>query len=119
MLYHSSVFMPKRVKHLAHRRIVNMVYSNHAIKAASEDKYGPLFLPLRVTISPENMVEAEVYSYGLEKIVVRIPQTEKVDLCIAMKPLEDGKWLAKTVWGNEPGDNHATLDWRKYERKPR
>jgi len=94
-----------------------LVYSEHAIKAASEDRYGPLPLFSSVEFDANlDAVEVTFENGEPVKAVLRIPLDDKLDLIYVVLRPAGGVALVKTIWGNLASDGHRTLDKSKYVR---
>lgn len=113
-LYHSEVFMPPQLAKPCYRG--RLSYTNHAKRAAMDDRYGPI--PLVFDFVPEEatLIESEVeqgpcgrYIYVVKQ-VWRLPLDDTRDLVMAIT--HDGR--VKTVWVNLRSDKHKTLDRKKY-----
>ncbi len=118
MLYHKDVFLPRKIRNAVPSKVVKPTYTQHAIRAANTDRYGKLPLPDAIDLSKATLIEVEKYNAGIVKIVVRVNISEKIDLCLAIIPanvIDGGNcWMVKTVWANETGDCHNTLDSSRY-----
>lgn len=111
MLYHSSIFMPRRISKSLPNNLRVLVYSNHAIRESKNDRYGSFKLPETIIFTDCELIEAEVYNNQIEKIVIRYNLDENRSLCMAIKPKEN---FVKTVWINLNSDQHNTLDRNRY-----
>ena len=111
MLYHADVFMPRKIKNMIPAKAIRPVYSRHAIDASNTDRYGRLALPDTIDLSKATLIEVEKYNTGMVKIVIRVKLNDTIDLCLAIIPQG---WIVKTVWANEVGDSHGTLDRSRY-----
>ncbi len=113
MLYHSNVHLPKRIRATVPKYTVPVAYTQHAKSAAQTDRYGRLTLPDRIDLASAQLVECEHYDRkGLVKAVIRVQYNDTLDIVLVMIP--GRPWLVKTVWANERGDNHRTLDATPY-----
>lgn len=105
--------MPDRIKNLAPRVFDNLTYSNHAIEAASNDRFGIVYNMPR-TLRDFQLVEVSTEEL---KFVVRVKLDSQRDLCLVLIPRGRG-WLVKTVWINLASDKHRTLQRNKYVQAP-
>lgn len=97
--------------------ILRLVYSEHAIRAASEDRHGSLPLFSSVEFDAALDVVEVTMENGLPvKAVLRIPLDDKLDLVYVILRPEGGVALVKTIWGNLASDGHRILDKSKYVR---
>lgn len=85
------------------------VYSAHARKAASNDRYGEIYLPQRLELALSNIVEVETVNGRATKAVIRFPYLNNNDLVLVVCDPLDGELYVKTVWLNQANDSHATL----------
>jgi hypothetical protein len=92
------------------------IYSDHARKASRTDRYGVIVLSRKLDMSKATLIEAEEYNKAkpLEKIVFRYPATDKLDMVVVAIPQPKRVLFVKTVWFNEKGDNHRTLDTNRF-----
>jgi len=97
---------------------MSLTYSGHARTAAARpERFGyaeNIDLPRAINLNDCEVVEAEM-AKGTpvpEKIVVRYPYSDNMDLVMPM--YMDG--FVKTVWLNDRYDQHRTLDKRRYAR---
>jgi len=114
MLYHSQLGIPESARTSFGAFLLE--YSQHAMQAAQNDRYGVASLPKFLdTTSPEcQVIEVETDDTGkTTKVVYRIPYDGEKDLVLAVIP---ARRFVKTVWFNERGDLHNTLDESKYDR---
>ena len=89
-------------------------YSNHAMRAAKDDRYGEAKkLPSHVDMSQADLVEIEVNNNKVIKAVVRTHYDDKLDLIIVFMPQTHNNFV-KTVWFNEKVDQHRTLNRSAY-----
>jgi len=91
----------------------------HAVRAASEDRYGTPRLHRQITIKTADVVEVTYESGRPVKAVVRLPYQfdAKLDVVFVVFPPENFSCsiTAKTLWLNAHDDNHKTLDKTKYQ----
>lgn len=118
MLYHSQVFMPKRIKGLfpsgGHKLLT---YSQHAREQAARKE---IPLPPTLTISQYELIELEVQAGQWTKAVLR-QQARYGELSsvvlVVMKGDERTRYFVKTLWMNSVDDEHATLDPSPYAQR--
>ncbi len=113
-LFHRDIGFPPGFK-----RPVNLImvaYSEHAMRAAKDDRYGEIPLPSRIRLSDFEPVEIAMDERRVTKYVMRGELDETRDWVIVLNPRGSRPWLARTVWINERDDNHGTLDESRYER---
>ncbi len=113
-LYHKEIGFPAGFR--APRDLVMVSYSNHALSAAKDDRYGDIHLPPRIRLSDFEIIEIGVIGKRVSKILFRGELDDDRDLCIVLIPNGRGPWTCKTVWINVRTDAHNTLDVAKYER---
>jgi len=67
-------------------------------------------------MSQATLVEAEEYAKDapLTKIVFRHPYNNSLDMVVVAIPQKCSKLFVKTVWFNEVGDTHKTLDTNRF-----
>jgi hypothetical protein len=108
--YHRNLGFPKGMQRPTGR--VALSYSEHAREAAATDRYGHIELPETLALDNARLVEA--YCDGQHRVVCgvwRLRYNEDLDLCIVANVKG---WVVRTVWLNERGDTHATLDVSLY-----
>ncbi len=100
-----------------------LCYSNHARQAALHDRYGvPASVPKHHQFAPAEIFEVEVAAGKVVKFCARLKNAGKTtagktfDLVLACSAPEPhtAAVFVRTLWLNEPGDNHSTLDKSKY-----
>lgn len=95
---------------------IKLKYSFHALKEAKSDKYGYHGLPDVLDTEHAEVIEVETDSDGTpKKVLYRTSYTEDYDLCLVVLIEEN---FVKTVWLNEQGDLHESLNTKKYAKKP-
>lgn len=111
-LYHKDVFLPKRIRGLLPSGIKQLQYSEHALRASKEDRFGAISLPTSAEFVKCELIEVDtLYS----KFVLRMGLDNNRDLVIVVIPTDDKKvWLVKTVWVNLKNDTHTTLNHSVY-----
>lgn len=110
-LYHSELGIPPNAK-TNHGQFL-LDYSNHALEAAQDDRYGNIInLPKSLDTSKAQVIEVEMSGNKTTKVVYRIPYDEQHDLALVVIP--DRRYV-KTVWLNKNTDVHNTLDASKYD----
>jgi hypothetical protein len=99
-------------------RPLQMVYSQHAIRAATSDRYGHIPLYREYQIEPGDVVEVTVENGVPVKAVVRVPLSQMLDVVLVLNRPErfDDKTFVRTVWLNLSEDNHTSLRRDKYVR---
>lgn len=113
-LYHYQIGFPNGLERL--RGIFTLSFSNHALRAAADDRYGRIQLPRVLNTDTALLVEAEATPRGkLVKAVYRVRYDDVNDLVLVVNRSERGPGLfVRTVWLNRRVDAHKTLDRRKY-----
>ena len=117
MLYHFQVGIPRHIT--LPRRVVPLLYSNHALREAKSDRVAHYNLPIYKTIDLADcqVIEVEVVNDEPVKWVVRKALDTCNDYVLVLVPMPAGlKWGVKTVWVNELNDQHATLDTGRYQQ---
>lgn len=114
-LYHRDVHWPKRIQNKLPFGVRTLSYSQHAVKASQDDRYGIIQLPHKVNLDTVSVVEAEELDKNspISKIVFRFPLDEGRDLVVAAIPERTGLFV-KTVWINVANDSHKTLRKNEY-----
>ena len=107
-IFHHRIGFPKGL--VTDFGIIRLEYTNHAIKASKNDRYGLIMLPPTLNTAKAKAVEVEIIRNRLTKIVYRVDYSDKFDLAIVVT--HDRK--VKTVWLNCKDDNHPTLDESNY-----
>lgn len=118
MLYHRDVFLPKRILGILPQGTKSILYSQHAKKAMSDDRYGTIPEFTYLDFSRGKIIEVEHYERtGIAKIVLRFPLDNQRDSVYALIPTGDKRvWFCKTCWINEANDGHKTLDPTPYAK---
>lgn len=112
-LYHATIGIPAHVR-LPRGQFI-LCYSKHAEQAARTDRYGSIDqLPAYLDTRTAQVIECEVSGDRVSKILYRIRYSAELDLCLAIIPTARGAWTVKTVWANETGDRHTTLNRAAY-----
>lgn len=118
-LYHREIGIPAdAARAWVAPEFLQMVYSEHALRASEDDRYGRVPLYREMAFAPEELVEVEYRDGKPVKAVFRTPlediagKCSPFDLVIVMLPPEGGKVFVKTVWYNLRTDAHRTL--RRY-----
>lgn len=111
-LYHKDIGFPKGAN-LPHgfSPVVRLRYGPHAREAANNDRYGRLELPQAIDIRKGELFEVGITGNTVTKMGVRMPYSDRIDLIVVFSPA-DG--FVRTVWANEKGDKHRTLDRTRY-----
>ena len=111
-LYHKDIYMPK-IKGTPNKEI-SLRYSNHAIRASQNDRYGGIELPNSINPSNGTLIEVELRDNKVVKRVIRYAYNSTHDLIIVVT-IPD--YVVKTVWLNCKTDKHNTLKEWKYNKK--
>lgn len=112
VLYHKDVGFPDDINMPRNfNPVMNLRYGSHAEAAAHNDRYGEMRLPHRIDVRKGTTIEIGVTGKTVTKMVIRFDYNEKLDIVIVIMPESA---FVKTVWFNEKGDTHGTLDKRKY-----
>lgn len=119
LLYHADLYLPRSVSLGLPFKSMSLLYSNHAIAASKNDRYGTFELP--ATLEPQNAKVIEV-AYSTEtkkvvKVVYRQQLDSQRDICIAVAIDPRKGYVVKTVWINLASDSHRSLDASKYVAK--
>lgn len=112
-LYHYQLGLPKVQ---LPQGVALLEYTGHAKRAANDDRYGVITLPVALDTSAAKVIEVEVDGNAVTKVLYRVSYDHKHDLCLAVIPRRYGAWLVKTVWLNRKDDTHRTLDEKRYTR---
>ena len=119
MLYHASVFLPRKIRGCVPKDTKSVLYSFHAQSAAKTDKYGKIPLHPWYNFADGEIIEVEYYerTRHVAKLVFRFKHDDRLDIVIALSPTGDkSTWFARTVWFNEKNDSHVTLDPTPYAK---
>ncbi len=110
-LYHADLGIPQNAQTQHGQVLLN--YSQHALDAALDDRYGNIVnLPKSLDTSKAQVIEVEMQGSKTTKVVYRIPYNEEYDLVMVLVP---DRRFVKTVWLNKNSDLHNTLDTSKYD----
>jgi len=110
-LYHKDIGFPNVQMP---EGIYKLNYSNHALRAAKDDRYGEAKqLPAHIDMSQVELIEVEVINNKVNKVVVRKDYDKTLDLVIVFMPQTPSS-IVKTIWFNEKSDKHRTLRRDKY-----
>lgn len=110
-LYHKDKYMPGAIKG---GRITNLQPTDHAIKASKSDRYGEFNLPAEVEFGRDDVIEAEVESGRVTKLVIRKPYNNILDRIIVIREIR-GCARIITAWLNRNSDKHNTVDLSRYD----
>lgn len=114
-LWHADIRLPDIAPP---RERVVLGWTKHADKARVTDRYGviPSFDTLPLSVFQVVEVETRQTPYGLEPVkwVMRGHWTPDLDVVFVLLP-GTVVWTVKTVWINERGDSHKTLDRSRYQ----
>lgn len=89
-----------------------LTYSNHALKAANNDRYGNVKLPQSIGLANGYIFEVETQDKTIAKLAIRYPLKGGLDITFV---LLYNSGIVKTVWLNKRSDVHKTLKRSKYE----
>lgn len=123
-LYHKEIGMPSGAILPWMRSEFELVYSEHAKREASSDRYGLIPMLDIVEFASHEVIEVEISQGKPVKAVLRIPcpEVSGVDMILVLKAPESTDHsnmpsaLVKTVWFNRSDDRHHTLNRRLYNR---
>jgi len=107
-LYHCELGFPKGLK--TKFGVIPVTYTQHAKKAAEDDRYGKIVLPSTINTSTARCIEAEVKDNVVTKLVYRIKYNNDLDMIAVLSR----DCSVRTVWFNKRTDKHSTLDASKY-----
>jgi hypothetical protein len=107
-LYHFELGFPEGLR--TSFGVVSLKYTNHAKRAASNDRYGKINLPKTIDTNGAKCIEAEVTNGVASKLVYRVGYDEDLDIVMVLRSN-----LVITVWFNKKSDKHKTLDASKYD----
>lgn len=110
-LFHKDIRLPEGFR--LPNRMVELNYSNHALKAATDDRYGDIPLTPVLNLAHCETIEVEVDGRRVRKVVVRTELDDDNDVVFVLVP-GPARWTVKTVWINRKSDLHRTLDRSKY-----
>lgn len=110
VLYHKDVFLPAIFKASGFLRLR---YSQHALRAAEDDRYGKIQLPDVIQQEKLSLIEVEAYGRQVLKRVYRTRLDEQRDIVLVVQP--DG--FVRTVWINLRTDKHGSLCRDRYASK--
>lgn len=112
VLYHREIGFPKDIRFPnGFTPEVRLKYGSHSREAALTDRYGNITLPRSVDVRKGDMFEIGVTGNVITKLAVRFAYDQQHDLTIVINT-RDG--FVKTVWLNDKGDTHRTLNHSKY-----
>jgi len=121
-LYHREIGLPAGASDPWCLCEFELVYSEHAKREASADRYG--FIPMLdiVAFAHHEVVEVEYQNHEPVKAVLRIPceSVKGVDMILVLnRPCHTGhglpQALVRTVWFNRRDDHHSTLNRKLYK----
>jgi len=110
-LYHAEVYLPIAESEFKFG-MVPLTYSRHARFAALDDRYGQINLPPVLNTNTAKLVEIEVKTGRIVKIVYRAKYNSEFDIVFAIAV---GGYV-KTVWLNMRDDVHASLRSKEYRK---
>lgn len=110
-LYHADIRLPENFRLPA--RTVGLSWTNHAERARNTDRYGEIPRVPVVNLGLCSTIEVGLEGRRVRKVVVRTNLDRDYDMVLVLIP-GPNDWTVKTVWLNEVGDTHKTLDRSKY-----
>lgn len=110
-LYHCDVYLPAGLKAPVYEGELH--YTEHAKRAAQDDRYGTIPLPKFFAAEGAQLIEVETQAGFPVKQLWRRKLDKDNDLVMAIT--KDGR--VKTVWLNRSDDKHRTLQVDKYQRE--
>ena len=110
LLWHKELRLPPGF--IAPEGKVELEYTEHAIHASANDRYGEIRQFKTLNLARFDVVEVETRDGLVIKVVVRGAYNERHDVVLALIPGE--VFTVKTVWLNSKFDSHSTLDTGKY-----
>ena len=108
--YHTEVGIPEDVQTQFGQMLLD--YSQHALQAAQNDRYGTIDLPRSLDTSKAQVIEVETDGKRTHKVLYRVPYNNEYDLLMAVDPR---RRFVRTVWLNRNDDLHNTLDPSQYD----
>lgn len=111
-LYHSDIRLPDWFVKPTQR--VTLSWSRHALRAASDDRYGVIPVQDMMTLEWYDVIEVGVVDEKVSKIVFRGGLDRYRDIVIVLSPMGGNVWKVRTCWVNLKTDAHKTLDKSKY-----
>ena len=115
-LYHKRFGIPSQVGKWCGRW--PLAATRHAMTEALRDRH-QVDLPKEVSFSLEDVFEALIDACGrVEKIGVRVKYNSDFDVVLILKRdrFDSRKLLVITIWTNDAGDEHKTLNGAKYNQ---
>jgi len=112
LLWHSDIRLPDGF--VAPTGKVELTYTEHALKACQDDRYGVIRTFKTLNLNRFRVVEVETVDGEVVKLVIRGQYCERYDVVLAVIPGE--AFTVKTAWLNSRYDAHGTLDRSKYVR---
>lgn len=114
LLYHKDIGFPINTK-LPTGKFLFFGYSHHAVNASKDDRYGEFTLPRPLII---DFKEVDIFELGISndaivKVGCRMPCNELYDISYVVSMTSKS---VITLWLNEKGDIHQTLDSSRYQR---
>lgn len=114
-LYHPEVYLPPCSPPRGHVRVL---WSRHARKAASNDRYGLIPTPHILDLTDFHLVELAQIDGVDTKYVMRGPLDDQRDVVYVLRYDISNRGIRNytviTVWVNLNTDTHRTLDRSKY-----
>jgi len=119
-LFHTGVYVPNEVMKRVVGKTLRLRYTNHAINAAQDDRYGVIDLskiqnPLRIEQDDIIEVERDDRTGGVVKVLIRKGYDAIRDVVLAVSGSGvPGEGVVRTVWFNQKDDTHGTLNTSRY-----
>lgn len=112
LLYHREKGFPDNVNMpRGFSPVIRLRYGSHARQESLADRYGNITLPDIIDVRKGDIFEIGVVGNTVTKMAIRLPYDKKLDMVLVVQP-NDG--FVRTVWANEKGDTHKTLNLAKY-----
>ncbi len=115
-IYHVNIGFPVGLRDKLPARPFGLWYTSHTRHAATDDRYGTIGLPDGLDPRDKKrvkVVEVKVNDAGEPyEVLYRVKYSATHDLCLVVMLHRD--YMVKTVWLNERGDTHSTLDTLRY-----
>lgn len=112
-LFHRNLGFPKHIS--LPKGLFKLIWSNHAIQATENDRYGNIVRVDGISIDPYRIFEIELCqeNANIIKFCYRSRYNSVFDISYVFH-FEGRSLFVKTVWLNKKDDNHKTLDRSKY-----
>lgn len=114
--YHRDVYLPPEVRRLIPHGVIRPVYTDHALRACTTDRYGAVAPPDSVDLADPaaDIFEVELCRHErsgrayVGKVAMRIPYDALFDLTLVVAFHREAA-AVKTLWLNLREDTHGTL----------